>query len=376
MKVLITGSDGFIGKNLIARLRGMEDIEIYTLHRNSTKNELLEYVGEADFIFHLAGANRPANSLEFSEINIKLTYEICAILEQVECKTGKKPPLIFTSSSQASLKNLYGQSKREAEKILEKLFYKLDYPIKIIRLPNVFGKWSRPYYNSVVATFCYNIANNLPIQINDPDTQLELVYIDDVIDCFLGFLLNFNRSSDVDACYELIEGSYKATVGDIANQIYSFKVSRGNLTTEPVGHGLCRALYSTYLSFLPEDEFIYSLNPHVDARGSFVEMLKTKDSGQFSFFTAFPSVVRGGHFHHSKVEKFLVISGKARFRFKHILTGDAKEFIVSGSDFMVVETIPGWTHDITNIGDDILLVMLWANEIFNPKKPDTFAFPL
>lgn len=376
MRVLITGSEGFIAKNLIARLNDLEDIEIYRFNRNSTKKELLEYVGVADFIFHFAGANRPANNHDFTEINTKLTYEICAILEQINFKTGKKPPLIFTSSSQACLKNLYGQSKREAEKILEKLFYKLDYPVKIIRLPNVFGKWSRPNYNSVVATFCYNIANNLPIKINDPDVQLELVYIDDVIDFFLGFLLNFNYSTSVNSCHVAIESSYKAKVGDIANQIYSFKVSRGNLITEPVGYGFCRALYSTYLSFLPEDEFTYSLNPHVDVRGSFVEMLKTKDSGQFSFFTTFPGMIRGGHFHHSKVEKFLVISGKARFRFKQILTGDVKEFIVSGDDFMVVETIPGWTHDITNIGDDILLVMLWANEIFNPKKPDTFAFPL
>jgi UDP-2-acetamido-2,6-beta-L-arabino-hexul-4-ose reductase len=236
-------------------------------------------------------------------------------------------------------------------------------------LPGVFGKWCKPNYNSVVATFCDNIASELPIKINDPTTPLNLVYIDDVVDEFLRAL----EAMPDGLSRGEIEPTYTITIGDLAAQIESFKNCRTSLLSERVGVGLTRALYSTYVSYLPNEKFVYELPNHVDPRGSFVEMLKTPDCGQFSFFTAHPGVTRGGHYHHSKTEKFLVIRGSARFGFRHVLSDETYEVFTSGDNPMIVETVPGWAHDITNVGDDLLVVMLWANEIFQRERPDTIA---
>ena len=248
-------------------------------------------------------------------------------------------------------------------------------PVHVFRLPNVFGKWSRPNYNSVVATFCHNIARDLPIQVNDPQAALTLVYIDDVIERFVLLMDGAAPMAGLDG-FVTVQPQYTTTVGELARLIRAFRDSRGSLVTERVGTGLVRALYATYVSYLPVEEFFYDVPLHADRRGIFVEMLKTPDCGQFSFFTAYPGVTRGGHYHHSKSEKFLVIKGQALFRFRHMQTGQTHELLTSGDRPQIVETVPGWTHDITNTGPEEMVVMLWANEIFDRARPDTYECQL
>lgn len=369
MKVLITGAGGFVGKNLCVRLAELDQYEVMTFERGQSEVELAALVDKADWIFHLAGINRPQNPHEFQEGNVDLTEKLCTLVEQ----SGRQIPLVLTSSTQTQLENDYGKSKLAAEKLLLSLKQRSNCPVFIYQLPNVFGKWSRPNYNSAVATFCHNIARDLPITIHNPDAIVKLVYIDDVIDAWIDLL--HNDLSTLPS-YQSISPVYDTTVGQIAQTIYGFKDSIQSGVTLPVGAGLTRALYSTYLSFLPTDKFAYNLVKHEDPRGIFVEMLKTPDSGQFSFFTAHPGITRGGHYHHTKTEKFLVIKGTAKYRFRHIITNEYYELIVDGNNPTVVETIPGWSHDITNIGGDELVVMLWANEIFDRQKPDTINFKI
>jgi UDP-2-acetamido-2,6-beta-L-arabino-hexul-4-ose reductase len=368
MNIVVTGANGFIGQNLVLFLNEAGFDSVSTITRADSKDDILSKVATADFIYHLAGVNRPNHEEEFTTGNIDLTDFIINHL----IKLGKKVPIVLTSSIQASLDNPYGVSKAGAEDILNLYKERTGATVYIYRLPNVFGKWSRPNYNSAIATFCFNTINNLPIIINNAETELKLVYIDDVCNQFVNLLdvsiVNNNNCE--------ITPIYKTTVGEVFNLLEKFKESRSNLVTEKVGAGLIRALYSTYLSFLRPEQFSYSVTRHGDERGSFVEMLKTKNSGQFSFFTAHVGITRGGHYHHSKTEKFLVIKGKALFKFKHVLSGDYCELLVDGEESKVVETAPGWSHDITNVGDDELIVMLWANEIFDLNNPDTYAKPL
>lgn len=368
MKVLITGANGFVGKNLVAHLSERSDLEVLRFTRADSMDNLAALVAQVDFIFHLAGVNRPQNPQEFQSGNTDLT---CALCEAI-VGSGRQIPLLFTSSSQAQLDNPYGVSKRGAEQALLDLGASHGSLVHLFRLPNVFGKWARPNYNSAVATFCHNIARNLPIQINDSQALINLVYIDDVIESFVAVL----DGKLVGEPFVSVEPQYSITVGELAEQMERFRESRKTLTTEPVGTGLVRALYSTYLSYLPPERFTYEVPKYGDPRGVFVEMLKTKDSGQFSFFTAYPGVTRGGHYHHSKTEKFLVIKGKACFRFRHIVSSEFYELFTDGERPEVVETVPGWTHDITNVGDEEMIVMLWANEIFDRERPDTYALPL
>ncbi len=367
MKVLITGSDGFIAKNLIVRLGEMEGFETVTFSRQTPELQLHELVSDINAVVHLAGVNRPPSPEEFVTGNTGLTQSLCQAL--LEC--GRKIPVIFTSSTQAALDNPYGKSKLEAEQALRDYATQTGASVYIFRLPNVFGKWCKPNYNSAVATFCHNIAKNLPIQINDSNAPLSLVYVDDVIDEFIRILTNNPYPDAAEFCTVLIK--YQTTVGELAKQLEAFRDSSHSLITEKVGVGLVRALYSTYMSYLPPDAFAYEVPKFGDPRGVFVEMLKTKDSGQFSFFTAHPGITRGGHYHHSKTEKFLVIKGLARFGFRHILTNETYELFTSGEQPRIVETIPGWAHDITNVGEEEMIVMLWANEIFDRDRPDTIA---
>ena len=365
MRVLITGSNGFIGKNLMVRLGELAGYEAIGFDREDSLDDLAKRVARADAVVHQAGINRPKDVKEFAEGNVDLTVRLCELI----AATGRTIPLIISSSIQAELANPYGESKRGAEAAGEALAERTGNPVTIYRLPGVFGKWCQPNYNSVVATFCHNIANDLPIQINDPAAAIKLVYVDDVVDEFIRML----DAMPAGVTRGEVGPVHSITLGELAAQIEAFKNCRESLVSERVGTGLVRALYATYVSYLQPAKFAYDLPKYGDERGVFVEMLKTQDSGQFSFFTAHPGVTRGGHYHHTKTEKFLVIKGSARFGFRHVVTNECYEVFTSGDKPQVVETVPGWTHDITNVGDDEMVVMLWANEIFDRERPDTIA---
>lgn len=375
MRVLIMGANGFIGKNLQLHLSERKDVEVQCFTREHRLEELSAMVEGVDFVFHLAGVNRPQDPEEFITGNAGLTQALGDALCSVATRTGKKVPVVYTSSIQADRANAYGRSKHMAEEVLRGAQRTHGIPAHIYRLPNVFGKWCRPNYNSAVATFCHNIARDLPIQVNDSTAPVRLVYVDDVVASFLDVMDGRMPELDADG-FSLVSPQYSITVGELAQQIQAFKDSRDSLMTERVGTGLVRALYATYVSYLPVESFTYTVPQHGDPRGVFVEMLKTPDCGQFSFFTAHPGITRGGHYHHTKTEKFLVIKGQARFKFRHMQTGEMHELVTSGSKPEIVETVPGWTHDITNIGIDEMVVMLWANEVFDRQHPDTFASPL
>lgn len=375
MRVLITGADGFIGKNLKLHLAERKDLQVLCFTRADDLQRLPDVLQDVDFVFHLAGINRPQDPAEFVAGNVDLTRALCQGVGAVAVATGKKVPVVYTSSTQADRDNAYGTSKLAAENALFALQREQGVPVHVFRLPNVFGKWCKPNYNSAVATFCHNTARGLPIQVNDPAAPVTLVYVDDVIERFLQLMDGANTAVDA-AGFASVTPQYTTTVGELARLVQSFKDSRTTLMTERVGTGLVRALYSTYVSYLPPEVFAYTVPQYADPRGVFAEMLKTPDCGQFSYFTAHPGITRGGHYHHSKTEKFLVIKGQARFKFRHMQTGEAHELLTSGAKAEVVETVPGWTHDITNVGTDEMVVMLWANEVFDREKPDTFACPL
>lgn len=368
-RVLITGANGFIGKNLIVRLTELTNVTVSTFVRGDNSGLLPQLVSQVDAIVHLAGENRPADESAFAQVNVGLTSALCDAIRQTIQSSGRHIPLVLASSSQAERDNPYGRSKLAAEEAVQALGAETGNPCLIFRLPGVFGKWCKPNYNSVVATFCHNIACDLPIQVNDPAANLRLVYVDDVVTAVLTAL----EAPASGTAQAYVEPEYTTTLGELANQIRAFGDCRSTLMTERVGTGFARALYATYVSYLPSDRFSYEVPIYSDPRGVFVEMLKTPDSGQFSYFTAHPGITRGGHYHHTKTEKFLVIAGEALFRFRHLLTNELVEVRTSGNTPQVIDTIPGWTHDITNVGDDEMVVMLWANENFDREKPDTVA---
>lgn len=365
MKVLVTGANGFIGKNLVLRLREQPGIEVLKYVRGQDDAALHELLAQCDAVVHLAGENRPADIQAFAEVNTGLTERICQGLKAL----SKTSPILLASSAQAEQDNPYGRSKLAAEQCVQALAKEYGNPVAIYRLLGVFGKWCKPNYNSVVATFCHNKAHDLPVQINDVNARVRLVYVDDVVSAMLSQLASGWKGLE----RPTIEPEYSIALGELSEQIDAFKKCRSTLVSERVGTGLTRALYATYVSYLPVEKFNYSLPVHGDARGVFVEMLKTPDAGQFSFFTAHPGITRGGHYHHTKTEKFLVIKGHARFGFRHMLTNEVHHLETQGEIPQIVETVPGWTHDITNIGTDEMVVMLWANEIFDRAKPDTIT---
>lgn len=368
-RVLVTGASGFIGKNLVVRLNEFSNVSVTTFVRGDDVARLPELVAQADAVVHLAGENRPANEAAFAQVNTGLTSALCNAIQDEVGSTGRLVPLVLASTTQAERDNPYGRSKLAAEQAVKGLAVETGNPVVVFRLPGVFGKWCRPNYNSVVATFCHNIARGLPIQINDPTASLRLVYVDDVVAALLATLEapaeGFSQGE--------VTPEYAITLGELAEQIRAFAACRSTLMSERVGTGLVRALYATYVSYLPNEQFAYEVPQYGDPRGVFVEMLKTPDCGQFSYFTAHPGITRGGHYHHTKTEKFLVIKGEALFRFRHLLTNELVELRTSGGKPQVVDTIPGWTHDITNVGDDEMVVMLWANENFDRERPDTVA---
>jgi UDP-2-acetamido-2,6-beta-L-arabino-hexul-4-ose reductase len=363
MKILVTGSNGFVAKNLIEHLKRDESIKLYLYSKKDSISMLEAYVKEVDFIFHLAGVNRPKDVSEFYEGNSNLIKTIVNILRE----TDKTTPILLSSSIQAELDNDYGKSKLEAENIL------LDYAkdcaasVYIYRLPNVFGKWCRANYNSVVATWCNNIAKNIDIQVNDRRVELTLVYVDDVVKSFIS-KIDFQS----DEKYFSIETVYKKSLGEIESLLYQFKANKKTLVIPNVGSGFERALYGTYLSYLSTDNFSYELKGDQDDRGTFYEILKTLDSGQFSLSTTAPGIMRGNHYHHTKNEKFLVVKGEAIIEFRHIVTNEIISYKVSDKKMEVVEMIPGYTHNIKNIGYEEMILFLWANESFDQNNPDTY----
>lgn len=368
-RVLVTGAHGFIGKNLVVRLGELPGVAASTFVRGDSPAALPALVAQADAVVHLAGENRPLDEGAFAAVNTGLTVALCEAIAHKVRTSGVRVPLLLASSAQAERDNPYGRSKRAAEQAVAALADATGNPCTVFRLPGVFGKWCRPNYNSVVATFCHNLARGLPIQVNDPAASVRLVYVDDVVAAFMAAL----EAPAAGLSQGVVQPEYEVTLGDLAAQICAFNDCRTNLQTERVGTGLVRALYATYVSYLPPEKFAYEVPQHADPRGVFVEVLKTADSGQFSYFTAHPGITRGGHYHHTKTEKFLVIKGEALFKFRHLISGEMVELHTRGDMPQVVDTIPGWAHDITNVGQDEMIVMLWANENFDRLKPDTVA---
>lgn len=365
MKVLVTGAEGFVGKNLCLTLSRMEGIEILKFDLGNTREELNAFLDEADFIFHLAGVNRPKDEAEFAQGNTVFTEDV---LERLAA-TGKKTPVALSSSTQAALDNPYGRSKAAAEEAVFEYGRRTGANVFVFRLANVFGKWCRPNYNSAVATWCHNIAHDLPIQVRDRAATVTLVYIDDVVEAFVGCMSAEAGSAEILS----VSPAYTRTLGEITDLIASFHAEPATLDVPDQRDGFSKKLYSTYLSYLPEDKFSYPLNSHVDARGSFTEALHSAERGQVSVNVSKPGITKGQHWHHTKHEKFLVVSGEGVIRFRRMF-GDGKviSYPVSGAMLEVVRIPPGYTHNIENTGAGDMVTIMWANEVFDPGKPDTF----
>ena len=377
MKILITGAKGFVGKNLVSTLKNIKDgkdktrnidiEDIYSYDVDNTIEDLKKYTGDCDFVFHLAGINRPKDISEFYQGNATFTETLCSLLEEHD----NKSPILISSSIQASKDNDYGKSKKEGEEYLLNHGKKMDSKVYIYRLANLFGKWCRPNYNSVTATWCYNVANEKDIQINDPNVELPLCYIDDVVNEFLN-ALEGHPTACKEGIYEVYPVHY-IKLGELANIIKSFKESRGTLNVPDMKEGsLEKKLYSTYLSYLPKDKFSYPLKMNTDQRGSFTEFLKTEEYGQVSVNVSKPGITKGQHWHHSKNEKFLVVSGKGLIQFRDIYSDEIIEYYVSGDKLEVIDIPTGYTHNIINIGESDMVTIMWANEKFDPKHPDTY----
>jgi len=364
-KVLITGSEGFVGKNLQVQLRRRGDIEIIPFDKEHSLDYLKEAVDKAEFIFHLAGENRPKDPANFMKVNKGLTETLTELVTQ----TGKKIPIAYTSSIQAELDNEYGKSKKAAEDVLISHSKEANAPVCIFRFPNLFGKWSRPNYNSVVSTFCYNIAHDLEISISDEKKEIELTYIDDVVDAFNQLL---DIELDPKKHFYQVEKSFNITLGELAKKIYSFKEMRKTSILPDLSDEFTRDLYSTYLSYLEKDYFSYKVEMKTDNRGMLFELLKSSHFGQIFVSTTKPGITRGNHYHDTKVEKFCVISGKADIKFRHILNNEIISYKVSGEKIEIIDIPPGYTHSIENIGDTEMITLFWANEMFDPKRPDTY----
>jgi UDP-2-acetamido-2,6-beta-L-arabino-hexul-4-ose reductase len=365
MNILVTGAKGFVGKNLIAELRNKGYNDIFEFSRESDSSLLEQYAKECDFVFHLAGVNRPKDDKEFMEGNFGFTAELLELLK----KNNNKAPVLITSSIQAERDNAYGISKKAGEDLLFDYYKETDVKVYVYRLPNLFGKWSRPNYNTVVATYCHNIARDFDIQINNPDAELNLCYIDDVLEELLR-ALEGNPTTQDDYC--VVPVTHTIKLGELANTIRSFKESRVNISIPNMEDALTKKLYSTYLSFLPEDKFSYNLKMNCDNRGSFTEFIRTPERGQVSVNVSKPGITKGNHWHHTKNEKFLVVSGNGLIRFRKIDTDEIIEYRVSGDKLQVVDIPTGYTHSIVNVGENDLVTIMWANECFNPDKPDTY----
>ena len=365
-KVLITGAQGFIGSNLCARLRGIKDLAVFSFDIQDGESELEDWLNQADIIFHLAGINRPENSEEYEKGNAEFTFRICEILRQLE----RAPKIVMSSSIQAELDNPYGLSKRRAEESLQRFSQETGASVSIYRLKNVYGKWCKPNYNSVTATFCHNLAHSLPISVSDSSSEIELVYVDDVVESFVKELSE-SGGSDGSCASEAIPG-VTITLGDLAGRIQSFHDMTSNLIVPDFSDEFNQRLYATYLSYVSPEELQYDLETRADARGNLAEFIKSSHFGQLFVSHTYPGVTRGNHYHHTKTEKFFVVTGEGLIRMRHIESDDVKEYRVSGTDYRVVDIPPGYTHSITNVGDDEMVTLFWASEVFDPDCPDTY----
>ena len=368
--VLITGARGFIGRNLLETMRATRpDLAPLPFDVDDPPEALDAFIAQVDAVVHLAGVNRPKDVGEFQEGNADWTRTLLGKLEAAGTAEGMRIPLILSSSTQAALANPYGESKQAAEAAVFTYGERTGAEVAVYRFPNVFGKWSRPNYNSAVATFCHNIARGLPITVNDPNAPLTLVYIDDVVAEILSALVGKpNRVGDF--CEVAV--AHRTTVGEVADAIRGFARSREERSVPDLGDALTRKLYATYLSFLPTDGFAYPLTMHADARGSFTEFLRTPERGQVSVNVSKPGIVKGNHWHHTKVEKFLVVSGRGVIRFRAVGGAEVVSYPVSGERLEVVDIPAGYTHSIENTGDTDLVTVMWASEPFDPEKPDTY----
>ena len=385
-KILVTGSNGFVGKNTVVALKEAKKYEILTIDRNNTEEELKKSVLEADFIVHLAGVNRPKDTKEFYEGNGGLTEKIVGFLRE----ENKNTPILITSSTHAVLDNDYGKSKKQSEDALIKYSDECGAKVYIFRLPNLFGKWCRPNYNSAVATFCHNIAHDLDVWINDPAIELNLVYIDDLVASIIDIIEDENivklsnldeevavtttgaSSIQIDKYYYEVTTVYKRTLGNIVDSLKMFRNMRKSLLIPDLSDGFNKALYSTYLTYLEEDDFSYYLDKKEDNRGWLAELVKSEQFGQMFVSKTHPGITRGNHWHHTKTEKFIVIQGQAAIRFRKLDEDKVIEYIVDGEKPQVLDIPPGYTHSIENIGQDEVITLFWSNEMFNPEKPDTY----
>lgn len=366
IKVLVTGADGFIGKNLVTGLAKRGDVTVLPFDIATPAEVLEEYCASCDFVYNLAGVNKPEHVEDFMEGNCGFA----AVLVETLKKQGNKCPVMDSSSIQAVLENPYGRSKKAEEDMIFAYGRDVGADIYIYRFPNVFGKWCRPNYNSAVTTFCYNIAHGLPIQVNDRGIQMHLVYIDDVVDELLQALDGHPHVGRDGFCF--VPTVYETTLGEIVNLLYGFRESRKNLMVPDMTEGSFeKKLYSTYLSYLPEDGFSYPLTMHEDAGGSFTEILKSVDRGQVSVNISKPGVTKGNHWHHTKNEKFVVVSGSGLIRFRRHGEKEVIEYHVSGDKLEVVDIPSGYTHEIVNTGTTDMVTLMWCNECYNPGKPDT-----
>lgn len=363
--ILVTGGKGFIGRNLIEALSRRSGVTIRISDIDTPHNELERFLREADIIYHLAGVNRPSCPEEYEAGNVGATKDLLASLEAI----GRLPVIVFSSSTQAILDNPYGLSKREAEKVLEQWAARTSAPVVFFRLPNVFGRWARPHYNSAIATFCYNIARGMDIDISDRKHELELVHVDDVVNSFIALM---DSSLGTGARYHHIAPSFKITLGEIVDLLYLFKSSRKSMEIPNMADPLIKRLYGTYLTYMLEGDFSYSLERKIDQRGALAELLKSPSFGQVFVSRTKPGETRGNHYHNLKTEKFCVLEGNAVIRFREIQGTKVFSYPVRGTDFSVFDISPGYTHSIENVGDTEMVVLFWANEIFDPKKPDTF----
>jgi len=370
MNILSTGSNGFIGRNLMAWLERQPEHQVWGFDKGNTQEELEQALAMADFIVHLAGVNRPQSDDEFRSGNVDLTAQVCDHLMAL----SRPVPLILASSTQALLDNPYGVSKRQAEEVVARYAAQSGAPVMIYRLPNVFGKWCRPNYNSVVATFCYKIARDLPITISDPARELELVHVDDVVEAFLSEISG--QRSEIRVEYREVRPTYRVTLGQLAELIQSFRESRRTLQVPNFADTFARKLYGTYLSYLAQEDFAYSLDKKCDPRGCLAEFVKSASFGQIFVSRTWPGITRGNHYHHTKAEKFLVVQGEAVIRFRHIRGGEVIEYRVRGEDLRVVDIPPGYTHSIENVGASELVTLFWASEVLDQSRPDTYGMPV